>query len=113
MDFAFDPFNNRRLVVGQLSGSCCMAGCNCTVQYAACDDCYIRVWTLPKDGLTEMLTEPDFKLTGIINCIPLPNGGGASPAPPLQTNVFVSVNLLQVMRRSVTWFSFILKPPPS
>uniref|UniRef100_A0A1X7U457 Coronin n=1 Tax=Amphimedon queenslandica TaxID=400682 RepID=A0A1X7U457_AMPQE len=45
MDFAFDPFNNARLVV-------------------ACDDGSIKVWDIPKDGMKESLTQPSFSLTG-------------------------------------------------
>jgi len=45
MDFVFDPFNNRRLVV-------------------ACDDARIRVWNIPEGGLTDTLTEPEFFLIG-------------------------------------------------
>lgn len=45
MDFTFDPFNNRRLVV-------------------ACEDARIRVWNIPEGGLTTTLTEPEFFLIG-------------------------------------------------
>lgn len=44
-DFAWDPFNDRRLAV-------------------SCDDAKIRVWNIPEDGLTESLTEPDMCLIG-------------------------------------------------
>ncbi|XP_037506962.1 coronin-7-like [Rhipicephalus sanguineus] len=44
-DFAWDPFNNRRIAV-------------------ACDDSRVRVWTVPEGGLHESLTEPDFELKG-------------------------------------------------
>ncbi|XP_075733806.1 coronin-7 isoform X3 [Rhipicephalus microplus] len=45
MDFAWDPFNNRRIAI-------------------ACDDGRVRVWTVPEAGLHESLTEPDFELKG-------------------------------------------------
>ncbi|XP_014681758.1 PREDICTED: coronin-7-like [Priapulus caudatus] len=45
MDLAWDPFNNARLAV-------------------ACDDAKIRIWSLPEEGLTEMLTEPECYLKG-------------------------------------------------
>ncbi|KAL3188432.1 hypothetical protein MRX96_003412 [Rhipicephalus microplus] len=45
MDFAWDPFDNRRIVI-------------------ACDDGRIRVWTVPEGGLHESLTDPDFELKG-------------------------------------------------
>ncbi|XP_077983604.1 coronin-7-like [Glandiceps talaboti] len=45
MDFAWDPFNNRRIAV-------------------ACDDAVIRVWEIPEGGLTETLTEPEIILKG-------------------------------------------------
>ncbi|CAE1312014.1 CORO7 [Acanthosepion pharaonis] len=44
-DFAWDPFNDRRLVV-------------------SCDDAKIRVWNIPEGGLTESLTEPESCLVG-------------------------------------------------
>lgn len=44
-DFAFDPFDDDVIAV-------------------ACDDGVIRVWTIPEDGLTESLTEPDVELKG-------------------------------------------------
>ncbi|KAL1434831.1 hypothetical protein MTO96_001722 [Rhipicephalus appendiculatus] len=45
MDFAWDPFNDRRIAI-------------------ACDDGRVRVWTIPEGGLHESLTEPDFELKG-------------------------------------------------
>lgn len=45
MDFAWDPFNDRRIAI-------------------ACDDGRVRVWTVPKGGLDESLTEPDYELKG-------------------------------------------------
>ncbi|XP_070554407.1 coronin-7-like [Ptychodera flava] len=45
MDFAWDPFNNRRLAV-------------------ACDDATIKIWEIPEEGLMETLTEPEILLTG-------------------------------------------------
>ncbi|KAL1438135.1 hypothetical protein MTO96_048226 [Rhipicephalus appendiculatus] len=45
MDFAWDPFDNRRIAI-------------------ACDDGRVRVWTVPEGGLHESLTEPDFELKG-------------------------------------------------
>lgn len=45
MDFAWDPFNNRRIAI-------------------ACDDGRVRIWTVPEKGLAESLTEPDFELKG-------------------------------------------------
>lgn len=32
--------------------------------FAACDDGRIRVWSIPENGLTESLTQPDFELKG-------------------------------------------------
>lgn len=45
MDFAWDPFDNRRIAI-------------------ACDDGRVRFWTIPEGGLMESLTEPDFELKG-------------------------------------------------
>lgn len=45
MDFAWDPFDNRRIAI-------------------ACDDGRVRIWTIPESGLTESLTDPDFELKG-------------------------------------------------
>ncbi|CAN8006476.1 unnamed protein product, partial [Ixodes hexagonus] len=45
MDFAWDPFDNRRIAI-------------------ACDDGRVRVWMIPESGLTESVTEPDFELKG-------------------------------------------------
>lgn len=36
----------------------------CPLPAAACDDGRLRVWTVPKGGLQESLTEPDFELKG-------------------------------------------------
>ncbi|OQR76932.1 coronin-7-like, partial [Tropilaelaps mercedesae] len=45
MDFTWDPFDDSRIAI-------------------ACDDGRIRVWSVPENGLTESLTQPDFELKG-------------------------------------------------
>ena len=45
MDFAWDPFDDNRLVV-------------------ACDDAKIRVWRIPTDEWTGTITEPEMILRG-------------------------------------------------
>ena len=88
MDFAFDPFNNSRLVVGErererklkiilkflsflrlslflflLPPSLSLSSPTPPLP-PACDDGRIRVWDIPKDGMNESLVEPTFSLTG-------------------------------------------------
>ena len=46
MDFAWDPFDDNRLVV-------------------ACDDAKIKVWNIPEGEWSETLTEPDDILRGM------------------------------------------------
>lgn len=44
-DFAWDPFDNERLA-------------------AACDECVVKIWQLPNEGLTSSMEEPSFVLKG-------------------------------------------------
>lgn len=50
MDFAWDPFDTRRLAV-------------------ACDDAKIRIWIIPESGLTETITVPDEIVSGHVEKI--------------------------------------------
>ena len=36
-----------------------------SLNMAACDDCYIRVWDVPEGGLQDTLKEPSFKIIGV------------------------------------------------
>ena len=73
MDFVFDPFDNNCLVVGKslilvfvnLPTLDHVIVCVC----AACEDARIKVWTIPKEGLTQTLSEPEFCLIGVCVCV--------------------------------------------
>ena len=56
MDFAWDPFDDNRLVV-------------------ACDDAKIKVWNIPEGERSETLTEPDGILRGMTQLFILTEDG--------------------------------------
>ena len=103
MDFAFDPFNTHRLVVGGFTHThshthtyTYVSTCMHVHTHTACDDAKIRVWTIPDGGLTKTLTDPDYFLIGELArdlCI-----------------VFVMSKYVQATRKSPMYSSFILKP---
>ena len=58
LDFVFDPFNRNKIVVGEL----CILKAECIpfLNLIACEDAKLRLWTIPANGLSETLTEPNY-----------------------------------------------------
>lgn len=67
MDFAFDPFDSCRLVVGGFANIATFMFFIffCCVLLAACEDAKLKLWTIPSEGLRDTLTNPQF-LIGIM-----------------------------------------------
>ena len=60
LDFAFDPFDKSRMVVGELSILKSYGSSSWYNHVSACEDAKLRLWTIPIDGLSATLTEPEY-----------------------------------------------------
>lgn len=63
-DFQWDPFNEDTLAAGLFFKKFFKKFLNLLNIFKACDDCTIKIWKIPEDGLDKSLDEPEINLIG-------------------------------------------------